>query len=700
MPMKMSHQEPSTFFGCGLRQRESDLQLLEGGYGSNAKTVMIVAAILGVSLVLLCIPLERWFPLQDFLREHIFALNLHNSIRERAAYGLWTLLTIVTCVLVLLGPRSLADWIARPIALHQVEYVRWPLAQLLVILVIAAVAFAVWSDPTYSRVAVYAALAVLIVLPMTSRRIGTVIAAVGGRYVWLVLAGYAGVLLLPGLFGHGAYETLVFVNTIDYHYSIVFGSAELLRDSAIDRSIVRLNYGLLSALSAVKLGALFGVETFGDYIRLTQSYQIAFALVLFVSAWLWARGNRYFLLLVAAAILPWVSTVHLSVVAPNQSGYRMMVFAALPALIATIPRIGNTIVRVAAAVVFASVLMLWNVETGLAAFAAIVTATLLSEYRAGRRIAGLAVVAVAVTACTTFAVLSAYSIYLHGGMISSITIRHLNDILVGGYGGLQNKGDLIAVGIAGFTTVVLLQSCVAARRGLLSDLALARTAICMAILVWFAYYANRPGPWNLWGIYVLAVFLVEPITRPEFWSTRAEQLRRPLASPVIVLAVLALVMIPVHAHSFLYHNRAISLRSTPNFQGLELPTIMVDHFRSQAQVLSAAPHRTVYLSAVPFISGLTSNRHNSLSVFDSFGETWTPGGLARLRQQIVDLDPELVLVEAKASPLFGVAVYGPRFVWPREDFFNRLRKILGDHFTRDGEAGGWEAWRRNAPASR
>ena len=86
---------------------------------------------------------------------------------------------------------------------------------------------------------------------------------------------YIGVLLIPGFYLHLTVSPKIFSVGDDYHYSVVYGSALrlVLGDSPAD---VRMNFGLISTFAVAFLAKSLAINTFGGWIRLTQSFQLLF----------------------------------------------------------------------------------------------------------------------------------------------------------------------------------------------------------------------------------------------------------------------------------------------------------------------------------------------------------------------------------------------------------------------------------------
>ena len=110
----------------------------------------------------------------------------------------------------------------------------------------------------------------------------------------------------PGFFLHRSADLNAFVVSDDAHYSGVYGSA-LRVGGGEAPSALRINYGLLSTMTAGWLAKLFGIETFAGWIRLTQFFQVFFLLLAVTGAWV-LRRDRRLLLVVLFAIAPFAST--------------------------------------------------------------------------------------------------------------------------------------------------------------------------------------------------------------------------------------------------------------------------------------------------------------------------------------------------------------------------------------------------------
>lgn len=662
--------------------------IIENG-GPRVLTAVLFGSLGLVMLasLLLAIPFERVFPPASVIPEQSTLVFYPTAVRQRIAHVFWIVALAAICLFALFGPWKAVDHFTGGGALDRIAVP----GRLLVVVVLLGI---FWSRWLHDYGAAYALAAAIITAPLpwigASRPFTGRFIPLMERYAGLFVLAYLAVTLASGFFGHGNFKASVYVNTIDYHLSVVLGSVEVLRKYLLSAAdpfpVISLNYGFLSTFSAAGLGATFNVETVGSYVRLIQIYQLIFALIFVASSWLWSQGNRLFLLFACITVLPWVSTVHASVMAPNQSGYRMLVFAALPAVILLLQHIKTNRARIAVSAVAAAVMCAWNFETGIAATAAIALTGLLIPYRQGKRLPQLLGIAALLVAGMTVSLLAILAIVLPGELFLATTFNHFVRIVGTGFNGLAHHTDMLPLAIAVLLSAVLIHTCIEARRGRLDDGLLARGAMAGAAAVWMAYYALRPDSWNLWGVICLCVFVVEPITRAEFWSRRDDTAGGRVPAPLAAAAALALLVPSLQAHEFLFRYRAVSFQGTPSFQGLVLPATLVEQVSRQAGALSAASGTTVYATPTPFIMALASGKTNDLPIFDLFGETWTEAEFRQLQLRIININPDQVMIDPEGSPSLALSI-------ARRMFYNRLRERLPNDFVEVGEAGGWNVWR-------
>jgi hypothetical protein len=476
---------------------------------------------------------------------------------------------------------------------------------------------------------------------------------------------YVSVLLLSGFFLHRAVATDTFITIDDYHYSVVMGSALRIAFGEA-ASALRINFGLLSTLSAGLLARLFAVDSFAGWIRLTQSFQVLFLFCAVVSAVAFQRDRRLVLVVLFVSV-PFASTVSPFVLTPNNSGLRYLGFALLP-LALTFLIAGKGYRDAIVAGLACALFVLWNTETGIACSAALLFYLAVSEFAAGRPLSGvfgLLCIASAI-AVAAVAVISIASFGGVGGL--NLLLEHLIGHAKSDYNGhLFDKWSIAALVLALYASTVVIHCCLTVRAGSTDRRLIARAAIAFASIVWFAYYAHNSFYFVLWFNLFLLLFTIEPVLA----------LGKAAVVGVVALAIACNIA----------GLRPVPGRFTMNsgtVQGLSLPEDTAVYLRRHADLLrSIDALRMVYFTGTPFIMAVMTRKVNDLTVFDPFGETWTEAQLHDLIQDALAKNPTLILIEANGSPLLNA---------PRQQFLQRVRKAISSRFSLTRTEDGFEFW--------
>ena len=318
---------------------------------------------------------------------------------------------------------------------------------------------------------------------------------------------YVGALLVPGFFLHHAADQDSFVVSADYHYGLVFGSALRAAEGEVP-SALRVNFGLLSTVTAGWLARLFRIETFSGWIRLTQSFQVLFLVCAVAGAWALRRDGRI-VLVVLFAIGPFVSTVNPLVLNPNISGFRFLCLALLPIVLAVLKQraaLSGALVGGGAAALFT----LWNTETGVACSAAIFFYLFVNEITAGKTpLATIPVVAAA--GLIQLLLVVAVFIGIAGTEGLPRFFAHLSGHAHAGYNGHPfDQWSLVALAFAFYASTLAIYCRLKKGEGSGDRDLVARAALAVSAVVWFAYYAHNAFYYVLWIYLFLLLLTVGP----------------------------------------------------------------------------------------------------------------------------------------------------------------------------------------------
>ena len=222
-----------------------------------------------------------------------------------------------------------------------------------------------------------------------------------------------------------------------------------------------------------------------------------------------------------------------------------------------------------------------------------------------------------------------------------------------------------------------------------------RAATAAVLVVWFAYYANRPHPWNLSSYHLpYGVLLVDLVRFVE------QQVRRRTPGPgwVAATAVLLLVLLPNLAWNAGKGWRQVraavgpALRGEPPpgarlLSGVFLAEPAASELATRAGFLAArASARLVFLSTDSYLVPKLAGAFPALSVVDFCWQATTRRDYERVLAAIAASDATTVYLDAPGTHTYAASYCAA--------FYDRVRQDLSRHFERAGSESGWEAWKR------
>lgn len=140
--------------------------------------------------------------------------------------------------------------------------------------------------------------------------------------LWGLTAAYSFAILCPGFTTTVSLENVYLLNSIDWHYDGVMGSAQELLNGLKAFREVHPPYGILGPAFIAVLEKTFGPIDFMGHIHLVQGFQVAFFVIALITFYKWMPRSPLLLFVGALFIGPWLSTSHPAIVFPNQSGWR------------------------------------------------------------------------------------------------------------------------------------------------------------------------------------------------------------------------------------------------------------------------------------------------------------------------------------------------------------------------------------------
>jgi hypothetical protein len=536
------------------------------------------------------------------------------------------------------------------------------------------------------------------------------------KAAWAVLLAYMVWMMLPGFFLAPWLQTDPM--WLEWHYGSTVGVGEQLAAGLQLYGEIHHHYGLLLSMASGMFERHVAALGAGQYYRVLQALNLAFALLAGLAYWRWRRGNALKVLAPLMLVLPFIHSQHLCLNFPNHSAWRFIGLPVVALLLLALRRREAERLPLALGAV-AALALLFNLETGIAfcfgilvfLVARIGPAPLPSWLpRAAWFTAGLLAVML-LTALLYRAGLGTWPVRSWSDVVDSVSSY------AEGYAGYPLSGDPLALAIFLHAAYVVTHGALRWRFGALSFATAFRMSIATTLLVWFAYYVNRPLPWYLWSFLFLYGFLLADFVDCRLLRWNWADVRR-LKLPLGTL-VLALVLVPVGmaenrtATARLRWDVKVALKTMakcvlsrsapglggcvpsefglppagPPVSGMPVPANLGALITEKAEYLRVQPdrHELVYFTVnsyfIPRLTGLYERR---LGFRDAFTETITNRQMDELVSHLLALKPPRILFDAPDSLVFGEFV-----TQPPKRFLEHLRARLQSAYRPAGTEHGW-----------
>lgn len=487
------------------------------------------------------------------------------------------------------------------------------------------------------------------------------------------------------------------------HFSTVVLQGDRL--SAGDRILtdVKAYYGILVPFVFGGIQHAFGNIGLGSYIQVIKAMQVAFALLTLTLYLKFARRVGLPVVLAFLMVLPWLHTNHFSISHPNLSAWRLMGFPLSIAVLFLVLNMRSAIATSAIVGLSAGALMMFNLETGLAA--AIGSAAYLffrfirssSDGWLSKAFVPVLFVAAVLVPCLALSVVAAATTGHFLDFKSYLaTLSLVSKEVEIGYTSLAPEFNPVAIAMLAHAVYALLKlsflNC-----GALSPRNALRAAVCTVLLLWFTYYVNRPVPWTLQGLFMLYGFLLLDAAR----VMRIQLQRRHLnLEPVaVVTLLLGLVLIPQIAFGFEIATPAFGdsikqlLQGSAKKPSMKVSGVLLEEPIAREVIAKAlyvkklaASGPVTYITAdsvfVPKVSGVLS----AAKLTDVFQELPFGQQVIDFSQALKQRGPDYVLFDDPKS----ITVGGDY----RQSTFNMLRAAISSNYTLARTENSWQVWVR------
>jgi hypothetical protein len=485
------------------------------------------------------------------------------------------------------------------------------------------------------------------------------------------------------------------------HYATVIAPGDLLAAGRVLGADVQATYGLALPVLAATGERVFGLLSLGGYVHLLQGLQAVYLLLATFLFWRHVRGRWLLVLLALAMVFPWYHFNHRGLFYPNQTPWRMI---AIPLAALAVGLLRDRAPGVAALALggVSGAALLFNPESGLAVTAGNLTYLgfryrLLTRPLPRARLAQLAVLFPA-GFLASFALLATVIRVSLGYWVSVRALPQLWHtivlVFVGGFDGRPLTNNPWPVLIFAHAAFVLVHTALKRGSGFPQSF---RTFVAATLVVWFAYYANRPHSWNLSSFYLLYGFLFIDSLRFVVLNLRGR--RRADDLVVATVAALVLIILPNLCHFAAKGARQVAAGMRAGWRkdrgaggrlasGVYLPEPGATELLQKAAFIRslALSRPPVYLTSDSYLVPKLAGAFPPLPVVDACWETTTRMDYDRLLAVLTRPGHEFIYFDAP-----GTLAHDNTTCW---EFYARVRLDLEPRFERSGVEQGWEVWRR------
>ncbi|HXB57622.1 MAG TPA: hypothetical protein VN461_22870 [Vicinamibacteria bacterium] len=482
------------------------------------------------------------------------------------------------------------------------------------------------------------------------------------------------------------------------HYVLAIAPSDLLAAGRILLEDVQPVYGLALPVLGAALERALGPLSLGGWVHLLQGLQAVYLFLAAFLFWRHARGRWGMVLFAFAMVFPWYHFNHRGLFYPNQTPWRTM---AIPLAVLAVYFVRDQGLRVAALILggTSGAAVLFNPESGVAVMAGSL-AYLAFRYRLpgpGGLLAGILFPA------------GALGSGLLGAALARIALGYWVDVsrlletwrtaflaASGGFDGRPLSSDPWPVLIFAHAAFVLIHGALRRESGFAPSF---RAFLATTLLVWFAYYANRPHPWNLSSFYLLYGFLLIDSLRYVQLNLRRRRVDDVVVSTVAALLLIALPNLYQMAAKGAQQVAAGIARAGRKgggeggrlVSGVYLPEPGATELLQKAAFIRsrAGSGPPVYLTSDSYLVPKVAGVFPPLPAIDACWEIITRQDYQELLAGLTRPGHDVVYFDAP-----GTLAHDNTTCW---EFYARIRLDLGAQFERGGVEQGWEVWRRRGP---
>jgi hypothetical protein len=490
---------------------------------------------------------------------------------------------------------------------------------------------------------------------------------------------------------------------IQMHCSLVFGVGDHLAAGEKLFSQTVPTYGIFFQFFAAWYQRHVRTLTAGNYFHVLQALNAVYLSLSLLLLHRFTKGKWLLCLAGFALIVPWYHFRQHALWYPNLTGWRTLSFP-LALLLCHACRRWPLVKSSLFFGLFAAVALLINIESGLAA-----TAGLIAYIYFQHVLPSPHFIRASFIAASTFALGCAIS-FAAFFLLWGIALAPMPDFaqaphafailrmwMSTNFGSAEFRWSLPAAAIFAHAVFILIYTPLTNRRAPRPFTSLCASAAAI-IIIWFAYYMNRPDPLNIPGFLLPYSLLLVDLIR--YLRIQIARRRTITTLSAAALAILIFAIIPELCFSwsssnfFFRHAQAVATFSSPSadsaelVDGVYLAKSGADNLVAQADLLAQFPadQSPFYITQNSYLMPKLSGHLSPIPAMDVLWELTTEAKYHDFLATISQTNPQQIYLDSADSVSLGAEPYAGIYTQIRTD-------LTAMQYHPVSITSGWEIWR-------
>ena len=504
---------------------------------------------------------------------------------------------------------------------------------------------------------------------------------------------------LPGLFSPPDFSNWGMGSIIEFgfHWSFLVTPADLLGIGRVLFEQVRVPYGCLLPIIIGGWQLHYGALTMGQLIQINRFLNFIFLGCFFWLYYRYARRQALPAAISLAMILPLFHYNCPGILTPNQSAWRLLAFPLAFACLFACHKLPSKWQSAIAGVV-SGLSLLYNAETGVAICISFVFYNYLLWIDKPKEISPLKLTLTYASGLMTALLLFVIITYLWLGQL--INLRELANaywylrlILSTSYTGLPIEFAPTAVIMLVHSVFVILLTALSKRIHFRLKF---RATVAMCLLVWFAYWFNRPANAGFMMMYPLYGFLLADL----FQSYQKSIYNRSIMPALILGAILSVIVFTDCRKSWANEWPKYTAFSSQKdnqkvlISGVYFSKPVADGLMKRSKFITElADQSPIFLSPAQYYIAKITGKYPPIIFADPFECAVTKKDVDKLLSQIISSRKKIIYIDHGFEITTADNWWLP-FYQPCANYYKALRKFLSPSYEFDRiDRSNWEIWR-------